>query len=120
MADTYAISDNYHQFQLGGTGPNSITTGTADPLVYTNAKAQQAAPPVLQVEDPNPYPGSNNWYLKEGFYLFDAGNQSYAENLSRTASAAAWVHGRAALLAGPGMLAEDLPKLLPRAIAEAQ
>ncbi len=35
------------------------------------------------------------------------------------ASAAAWVHGRAALLAGPGMLAEDLPPLIPRAIAEA-
>ncbi|MBV9654606.1 MAG: NAD(P)H-hydrate dehydratase [Acetobacteraceae bacterium] len=35
------------------------------------------------------------------------------------ASAAAWVHGRAGLLAGPGMLAEDLPALLPRAIAEA-
>ena len=35
------------------------------------------------------------------------------------ASAAAWVHGRAALHAGPGMLAEDLPGLLPRAIADA-
>jgi phospholipase C len=78
LANNYAISDNYHQFQLGGTGPNSITTGTADPLVYTNAKAKQATPPLLQVEDPNPFPGSNNWYLKEGFYLFDAGNQSNA------------------------------------------
>jgi phospholipase C len=78
LANKYSISDNYHQFQLGGTGPNSITTGTADPLVYTNAKAMQATPPLLQVEDPNPFPGSNNWYLKEGFYLFDAGNQSNA------------------------------------------
>ena len=34
------------------------------------------------------------------------------------ASAAAWVHGRAGLLAGPGMLAEDLLPLIPRAIAE--
>jgi phospholipase C len=78
LANNYAINDNYHQFQLGGTGPNSITTGTADPLVYTNAKGVQATPPVLQVEDPNPYPGSNNWYLKEGFYLLDAGNESNA------------------------------------------
>ena len=78
LANKYAISDNYHQFQLGGTGPNSITTGTADPLVYTNAEGMQATPPLLQVEDPNPYPGSNNWYLKEGFYLFDAGNESNA------------------------------------------
>lgn len=34
------------------------------------------------------------------------------------AAAAAWLHGRAAALAGPGMLAEDLPAALPRAIAE--
>src|SRR5438874_10235295 len=35
------------------------------------------------------------------------------------ASAAAWVHGRAAMLAGPGMLAEDLPPAIPRALSEA-
>lgn len=29
LANTYAISDNYHQFLLGGTGPNSISIGTA-------------------------------------------------------------------------------------------
>jgi hydroxyethylthiazole kinase-like uncharacterized protein yjeF len=34
------------------------------------------------------------------------------------AAAAAWLHGRAAALAGPGMLAEDLPAALPRACAE--
>ena len=35
------------------------------------------------------------------------------------ASAAAWLHGRAADLAGPGLLAEDLPPALPAAFAEA-
>jgi len=34
------------------------------------------------------------------------------------ACASAFLHGRAAALAGPGLLAEDLPPLLPRAIAE--
>ena len=34
------------------------------------------------------------------------------------ACCAAWLHGRAATLAGAGMLAEDLPATLPRAMAE--
>ncbi|KAA5614388.1 NAD(P)H-hydrate dehydratase [Rhodovastum atsumiense] len=34
--------------------------------------------------------------------------------------AAAWAHGRAAALAGPGLIAEDLAPLLPRALAEAR
>jgi hydroxyethylthiazole kinase-like uncharacterized protein yjeF len=34
------------------------------------------------------------------------------------ACAGAWLHGRAAALAGPGLLAEDLPAHLPRAILE--
>lgn len=36
------------------------------------------------------------------------------------ACAGAWVHGRAASLAGPGLLAEDIPKYLPQAIGEAR
>ena len=35
------------------------------------------------------------------------------------AAAAAWVHGRAASIAGPGLLAEDLPPAIPLALAEA-
>jgi len=34
------------------------------------------------------------------------------------AACGAWLHGRAAALAGPGMLAEDLPPALPRAAGE--
>jgi hydroxyethylthiazole kinase-like uncharacterized protein yjeF len=34
------------------------------------------------------------------------------------AAAAAWLHGRAAALVGPGMLAEDLPPPIRRALAE--
>lgn len=34
------------------------------------------------------------------------------------ACAGAWLHGRAAMLAGPGMIAEDLPSCIARAIAE--
>ena len=35
------------------------------------------------------------------------------------ACAGAWLHGQAAALAGPGLIAEDLPALLPAATAEA-
>src|SRR5262249_42086572 len=37
-----------------------------------------AAPPALQVENPDPYPGSNNWYLQDGFYIANSGNESNA------------------------------------------
>ena len=78
LANTYAISDNYHQFMLGGTGPNSISIGTGTPLIYSDANGNPATPPALQVENPNPYAGSNNWYQQDGFYLPDSGNESNA------------------------------------------
>ena len=55
LADQYALSDNYHQFMFGGTGPNSITTGTAAPLIYSDANGNPATPPADQVENPNAY-----------------------------------------------------------------
>jgi NAD(P)H-hydrate epimerase len=33
-------------------------------------------------------------------------------------SAAVWVHGRAAQIFGPGLIAEDLPKMLPAVLEE--
>ncbi len=78
LANQYAISDNYHQFMLGGTGPNSISIGTGTPLIYSDANGNPATPPALQIQNPDPYPGSNNWYLQDGFYLPDSGNESNA------------------------------------------
>ena len=34
------------------------------------------------------------------------------------ASAAVWLQGEAAMIAGPGMIADDLAEAIPRAIAE--
>jgi phospholipase C len=78
LANRYTLGDNYHQFQLGGTGPNSLSIGTADPLVYSDANGNPATPPAAQVENPNAYAGSNNWYQQEGFALSDPGNTSNA------------------------------------------
>ncbi len=78
LANQYTISDNYHQFILGGTGPNSISIGTADVLVYRDANGNPSTPTPSQVEDPDPYPGSNNWYKQEGFATGDPANTSNA------------------------------------------
>lgn len=78
LADQYALNDNYHQFILGGTGPNSISIGTADVLVYRDANGNPATPVPAQVENPDPYPGSNNWYKQEGFANADTANTSNA------------------------------------------
>ncbi|MEO8727080.1 MAG: alkaline phosphatase family protein, partial [Acidobacteriaceae bacterium] len=78
LANQYTLADNYHQFILGGTGPNSIAIGTADPLVYSDANGDPSTPPVDQMENPNPYPGTNNWYQQDGFALSDPGNTSNA------------------------------------------
>src|SRR5262249_52830333 len=78
LANRYTLSDNYHQFLLGGTGPNSISIGTADPLVYSDTDGNPATPPAAQVENPNAYAGTNNWYLQDGFALLDPGNTSNA------------------------------------------
>ena len=36
------------------------------------------------------------------------------------ACAAVWLHGRAASLFGPGLIAEDLPETVPQALRELQ
>jgi phospholipase C len=76
LSQQFAISDNYHQFQLGGTGPNSITIGTASALIFTDANGNAATPPSVNIENPNPYTGSNNWYQNDGFWLGNTGSTS--------------------------------------------
>ena len=67
LADRYAISDNYHQPVMGGTGANSIMLGTADALYYEDARGNPAVPPANQIENPNPAAGTNNWYTQDGY-----------------------------------------------------
>jgi phospholipase C len=67
LADEYTISDNFHQSVMGGTGANHIMFGFADAIFYTNSKGQAIAPPINQVENPNPQASTNNYYDQDGY-----------------------------------------------------
>jgi phospholipase C len=66
LADTYAMSDNHHQFVMGGTGVNFFSITTADVPVYKIGGAV-VAPPANQVENPNPAPGTENFFQHDGY-----------------------------------------------------
>ncbi len=66
MADDYAISDNYHQFVMGGTGANFIAIASAD-VAFHNANGTPDVPPANQIENPDPQPGTNNFYKQDGY-----------------------------------------------------
>lgn len=67
LADTYAIGDNYHQPAKGGTGLDSVYLGFAAAPWYTDADGKPAVPPAGQIENPNPQPGTNNYYTQDGY-----------------------------------------------------
>jgi phospholipase C len=86
LADTYSMSDNYHQAVKGGTGANHIMMGTADAIFFEDAKGTAALPPdnpvnpaapgtpvtghtsaLSEIENPNPQPSTNNYYTQDGY-----------------------------------------------------
>ncbi|WP_260738383.1 alkaline phosphatase family protein [Tunturiibacter lichenicola] len=67
IADYYTISDNFHQSVMGGTGANHIMFGFGDAIYYTNGAGGVATPPINEVENPNPQPGTNNWWDQDGY-----------------------------------------------------
>ena len=88
LADNYAMSDNFHQSVNGGTGANHIMFGHGDAIWFSDRnRAPPAVPPnnqqvftatyeggpnpdagvVNEVENPNPAPGTNNWYTEDGY-----------------------------------------------------
>lgn len=77
MARHYAISDNYHQSIMGGTGANFLALVTGDAGFY-NTDGNPAIPPtqvpvgsdiVSQIENPDPQSGltNANWYTEDGY-----------------------------------------------------
>ena len=67
LADTYTISDNFHQSIMGGTGANHIAVGTGLAIYYTDGHGNIATPPSNEIENPNPQPGTNNYYTQDGY-----------------------------------------------------
>jgi phospholipase C len=81
LADHYAMSDNFHQSVHGGTGANHIMLGHGDAIWFSDADGKADAPPegetvyspgadagiVSEIENPDPTPGTNNWYIQDGY-----------------------------------------------------
>jgi len=91
LADRYAMSDNYHQAVMGGTGANHIMLGTGDAIWFSDGEGHPAVPPhnqmvgagtpnagvVDEIENPNAQPGTNNWYTEDGYGGGSSGSPSY-------------------------------------------
>ena len=81
LADHYAMSDNFHQAVMGGTGANHVMLGSGDAIWFSDGKGNPTEPPhnqlvaagspnagvVDEIENPNPQPGTNNWYTQDGY-----------------------------------------------------
>ncbi len=78
LAENYAISDNYHQPVMGGTGPNSQFLFTGDVYYFTDANGNPAMPAADLIEDPDPRTGTNNFYNNDHFNSTDPGNTGVA------------------------------------------
>ena len=68
LARSFALADNYHQPIMGGTGANYLALATGDVGVYLK-DGRPAVPAPGQIEDPDPLPGTDNWYRKTGAYV---------------------------------------------------
>jgi phospholipase C len=67
LAREYTLNDNYHQAVMGGTYANHMMIGYANSLYYADVNGDPATPPTNQIENPNPAPGTNNWYTEDGY-----------------------------------------------------
>jgi phospholipase C len=70
LARNYAMSDNYHQSVMGGTGANHIMLGTGDAAFYQDSTGTAKAPPSGEIENPNAQTASwdpNNFYTQDGY-----------------------------------------------------
>jgi phospholipase C len=67
LARQYALSDNFHQSVMGGTGANHIMLGYGSLIYYADSNGNPTMPPAKQIENPNPQSGTNNYYTQDGY-----------------------------------------------------
>jgi phospholipase C len=67
LARNYTLSDNFHQSVMGGTGANHIMLGFGSLIYYADPQGHPAMPPANQIENPDTQPGTNNWYVQDGY-----------------------------------------------------
>jgi phospholipase C len=92
LADTYSMSDNFHQSVEGGTGANHIMLGYGDLIWFSDGHGNPLTPPhnqkvgagstagiVDEIENPNPLqtPPTNNWYIQDGYGATDSNGKPY-------------------------------------------
>lgn len=88
LADTYAMSDNFHQSVNGGTGANHIMLGHGDMIYFSDGSGNATTPPeniitastlppLSEIENPNPAAGTNNWYTDDGYGGGSFGSPAY-------------------------------------------
>ena len=77
LADHYAMSDNYHQPVMGGTGFDEIMLFFGDAIFFSDENGNPLTPPhnqmtwaggpVDEIENPNSQPGTNNFWVQDGY-----------------------------------------------------
>jgi phospholipase C len=90
LADEYSMSDNFHQSVDGGTGANHIMLGHGDAIWYSDGEGHAKKPPegvstgttanpatLSEIENPNPRPGTDNWYTDDGYGGGSYGSPAY-------------------------------------------
>ncbi len=90
LADHFAMSDNFHQSVMGGTGANHVMLGAGDAIWFSDGKGHPRRPPhnqlvaagspnagvVDEIENPNPQAGTNNWFTEDGYGAGSFGSAS--------------------------------------------
>ncbi len=68
LADRFALSDNFHQSFLGGTGANHFMLGTGDAGFWSDGNGNATTPPSNLIANPNPASGTVNQYIADNSF----------------------------------------------------